>query len=115
VCWPSVDHIARLSSLDSGGQVTLLVWELLSKVLCNLCPSSDPDTFLAIDVFDDLLECHETTWLSNAAAMEGNGHHFWLAFTTFFVECVEGILDVIVEVCWGTEPRWDVELVVVAI
>jgi hypothetical protein len=84
-------------------------------VFGDLCPSSDPDTFLAIDILDDLLECHESTWLPDAPTMKRNGHHFWLAFITFFIECVESILDVVVEVRWGAEACGNVELIVVAI
>lgn len=47
--------------------------------------------------------------------MERNGHHLWGTFATFFVERVECILDVVVEVGWGAEISWDVEFVVIAI
>jgi hypothetical protein len=84
-------------------------------MLCNLRSCSNPNTLFAGNIFNDLLEGLETTWLANASAVGSNCHHLGRALGSFFIEGVEGALNVVVEVIWTAETGCDVELKVVAV
>ena len=109
---PCILRIRRLGPLDPRRQISLLVRELLPEVLRDLRPRRHPHVFLGSNVLHDALQRHEATWLADAAAVQSDGHHLWRTFFAFFVERVEGVLDVVVEVGWGAEAGWDVEFLV---
>jgi hypothetical protein len=115
MCRPRINDVLGFRSLCSWSKVPLLIWELLPEMLCNLRSCSNPNTLLAGNIFNDLLEGLETTWLANASAMSSNRHHLGRSLRSFFIESVEGAFDVVVEICWTTETGWDVELKVVAV
>jgi hypothetical protein len=112
---PRINHVLGFSSLRSRCKISFLIWELLPEILCNLRSCSNPNTLFAGNIFNDLLEGLETTWLANASAVGSNGHHLGRALGSFFIEGVEGAFDVVVEICWTAETGWDVELKVVAV
>jgi len=115
MCRPRINRVLGFGSLSSRCKIPLLIWELLPEMLCNLRPCSNPDTLFAGNIFNDLLEGLETTWLANASAMGSNRHHLGRSLRSFFIEGVEGAFDVVVEICWTAETSWDVELKVVAV
>lgn len=112
---PDLLNILCLCSLIARSQRPLLIRELVSKVLSNLCASSKPDIVFGLDVLDNLLEGRETGGLADTATVEGNGDHFWRSLTALVVKNVKGAFYVIIKVGWGAETSWDVEFVVVAV
>jgi hypothetical protein len=115
MCWPSINRIRSLCPLHTWCQIPLLVREFLSEMLSYLRSCCDPDAILACDVVDNLLEGLETSWLANAAAVKGNGHHLWGPFLAFFIQSVKSTFDVVVKVCRGPESGGNTEFVIVAI
>lgn len=115
MCWPRIDHVLRFRSFRPWCKVSLLIRELLPKMLCNLRSCSNPHALFAGNVFNDLLEGLETTWLANASAVSSNRHHLGRSLRSFFIEGVEGAFDMVIKICWTAETGWDVELKVVAI
>ena len=113
--WPRVDRIRCFRPLYTRYEVSRLIGEFLPEMLCDLCSSSNPYSFLLVDVFNDLLQSSEASRLADASAVESNGHHLGRTFTAFIVEYVECVRDVVVEFSWSSEAGCDVEFVVIAI
>jgi hypothetical protein len=84
-------------------------------MLYNLRSCSNPNTFLAGNIFNNFLEGLETTWFSDVSAMVSNRHHLGRALGSFFIEDVEGGFDVVIEICWRAETVRDIELIVAAV
>jgi len=112
---PCIEHIASLSSLDSGCKITLLIRKLLSEMFRDLCTGCYPHSRLAINVLNNFLESLETSRLADAATVQSNSHHLWGSLRAFVVKGVEGAFDVVVEVSRRAEPGRYVEFVVIAI
>lgn len=112
---PSISRIRSFCFLHTRRKMAWLVRKLGPKMLCNLRSRSNPHSLFLRDIFHDLLEGCESSWLADAAAMKRDCHHLRRAFTAFFVEYIECILDVVVEVSWRTEAGRDVEFVVIAV
>jgi hypothetical protein len=84
-------------------------------MLSNLRSCCNPNTLLGCNIFDDLLQSLKSSWLTDATAVESDGHHLRGSFRAFFVEGIKSAFDVIVEVCGRPETSWDVEFIVITI
>lgn len=72
---PSLHHPLRHCPLYPRCQIPLLIRKLLSKMLRNLRSRRYPNSFLTVNILNDLLQGSETSGFPDTAAVEGDGHH----------------------------------------
>lgn len=114
--WNHLTSSSYLNLLFHLRQTPLLIGELLLESLSNLRPRRHPDSLFTINVLDKVSQSLEPTRTANDSAMKTDSHHLRRTVFAFFIQCIEGILQMREEAVGVTETTaCSMELEVVAV